>query len=401
MFKRFFLQGLVAAIFAAHLFLNVAYVYSHESESRVQQSSADISKKIKEFLSKESKNLSEASPFLLRLFKDGLKNKNTAGLRISEGIEQFPNLNKFPAESLSGLLFYYELYNEAQRVPHWHPNATEVGVVLNGNMKITIWEGSGKASEFTVSQGGAWMIPQGSLHCLENVSSDQLDFLVSYNNPNAEDRDFSTAWSALPDSILAKSLGLSEEDLTTFRKNSGNRLSLFDPGDVISQKDISSDFRASFAGITPLYESNLGSIRRLDESNWKANQFMALQQTILKPGIIREPHWYRGSDAFLFVHQGSAYFNIMDGKGNVYNHILNKGDLVFVPEGAFHTFVNVGDNDLEIYESFIISKPFSEIGIQSATTHFRPGIMAGAMGLKLDVIKKVPKTKDPIYMRAL
>lgn len=399
MFTKRYLNMSISAILLAQSFTLPAA--SQEIPTIEQQELSGVAKNIQQFLERESKNITETSPFLLRLFKDGEKASNAAGIRISESVKQFPALNKFPAEQLSGLFFYYQLYNEAQRVPHWHANATEVGVVLNGKMKITIWEGAGKTHEFTVPKGGAWMIPQGSIHCLENVSAEQLDFLVSYNSPYAEDRDFSTAWAALPDTILAKSLGLSMDDLATFKKHSNNRLSLFDPGDVVMKADMPSDYLAIFTNAPPVYESSLGSIRRLDDTNWHANQYMALQQTVLKSGTIREPHWYRGSDAFLFVHQGSAYFNMMDGEGHVYNHILEKGDLVFIPEGAFHTYVNIGGGNLEIYESFIISKPFSEIGIQDATSHFRPGIIAGAMGLKLDVIQKIPKTEAPVYMRSL
>ncbi len=200
------------------------------------------------------------------------------------------------------------------------------------------------------------MIPQGWIHCLENIGEEQLDFLVSYNNANAEDRDFSTAWSALPKTILAKSLGLSLEDISAFQKNPHNRLSLYDPEDVVAKKDIPSEYRSLFGDVKPIYESSLGSLRRLDNTNWKANQFMALQQTILKPGTIREPHWYTGSDAFLFVHKGEAYFTMMDGEGHVYNNLLKEGDLVFLPMGAFHSYVSVGKSDLEVYESFIVSK---------------------------------------------
>lgn len=392
-------KQLSIVLFASTLFMQSLFVSAQEKQNSSDVS--DISKKIQQFLDLESKKISQTSPFLLRLFKDGDKAVNPAGIRISESVKQFSALNKFPAERLSGLLFYYELYNESQRVPHWHANAVEVGVVLHGEMKITIWEGDGKFNEFTVPQGGAWMIPKGAIHCLENVSTEELDFLVSYNSPNAEDRDFSTAWSALPESILTKSLGLTAEDLAGFKKDSHNRLSLYDPGDVVAKKDLPSNYRAIFSRTKPVYESALGSIHRLDEKNWKANQFMALQKSILKPGTIREPHWYRGSDAFLFVHHGSAYFTMMDGEGNVYHLQLGEGDLIFLPEGAFHTYVNIGSEDLEIYESFMISQPFSEIGIQDATSHFRPGIIAGAMGLKLDVIKKIPKTEQTIYMRSL
>ena len=286
-------------------------------------------------------------------------------------------------------------------MPHWHANAVEVGVVLNGVMRITIWEGDKEAHEFTVPRGAAWMIPQGALHCLENVSEESLDFLVSYNNSHAEDRDFSTAWSALPETLLAQSLDLAPEMLSGLKKHAHNRLSLYDPGDSVISQDIPSRYRAVFNDVTPIYQSSLGVIRRLDKTNWNANQFMALQQTILQPGTIREPHWYRGSDALLFVHKGHAYFNMMDGEGNVYNLKLGRGDLVFIPNGAFHTYVNIGDQELEIYESFIDSEPFSEIGFQEATTHFRPGVIAGAMGLDLHVVQQISKTTGPIYMRSL
>ena len=64
-----------------------------------------MSRKIQHFLSVESKNLDDTSPFLLRLFKEGVIAKNSAGIRISESAQQFVNLNRFPAEQLSGLLF--------------------------------------------------------------------------------------------------------------------------------------------------------------------------------------------------------------------------------------------------------------------------------------------------------
>ncbi|MES2199566.1 MAG: cupin domain-containing protein [Chlamydiota bacterium] len=371
------------------------------SASPTQALEPKMEVKIQNFLDKESKNISEKCPFVFRLFKDGEKMSNPAGMRISETAKQFTGLDKFPAEQLSGLFFYYQLYNEAQRVPHWHANAVEVGTVLNGKMKITIWEGPGKASEFTVAKGGTWMIPQASIHCLENVGPEELDFLVSYNNANAEDRDFSTAWAALPDTILEKSLGLSPTDIAGFKKNPKNRLSLYDPGDMIITKNLSSPYGASFLSATPLYDGALGSLRRLDETNWGANKFMSMQQTILKPGSIREPHWYTGSDAFLFVHQGSAYFTMMDGEGNVYNLMLGEGDLVFIPIGAFHTYVNVGNKDLAIYESFTSSSSLIEIGIQDASLHFRPGSLAGALGLKREIIEKIPKTKEHVYIRSL
>lgn len=357
--------------------------------------------KIKKFLDKEKAYLSKEFPFLLNLFKNGDTAKNKAGIRISETPQSFPIMEKNPATPLSGLLFYYSLYDHAMRVPHWHANAVEMGFVLNGRMKITIWDGPGNASNFIVEKGGAWMIPKASVHCLENIGDDQLNFLVTYDSPYAEDRDFATAWAALPDTILEKSLELSPQDIADLKHTTKNRLSLYDPEAVPTLKEQPSPYSILLSAIDPIYSSPLGSIKRVDETNWPAMKFMAMNQTILKPASIREPHWYTSGDVLFFVNQGKAYFTLMDDNGNVYHSIIEKGDLIFIPVGTFHTYVNIGTEDLEIYESFNKSGPLREIGILDASQHFKPGTLSGATGISLEGIKKINKTERHVYMRSL
>lgn len=82
--------------------------------------------------------------------------------------------------------------------------------------------------------------------------------------------------------------------------------------------------------------SDLGSIKRVDATTTPAMQVMALQQTIMKPGTLRMPHWYTAGDTLLFIYKGSAFFTMMDNAGKVYNAQLKPGDLVFVPVGNFH-----------------------------------------------------------------
>jgi oxalate decarboxylase len=362
---------------------------------------ADMQNKIRAFLDQETPNLSKEFPFLLHLFENGQIAKNDAGVRISESVEQFPELAKSPTTQLSGLFFYYKLFNQAMRVPHWHANAVEMGLVLNGNMKITIWDGPGDASVFTVGKGGLWMIPQASVHVLENAGSEELDFLVSYNSAYAEDRDFSTAWAALPPKILERSLGLSASDIDALKRTTKNRLSLFDVDAIPTSKEIPSPYTTVFAAIEPLYKSSLGSIKRADETNWPAMKFMAMQQTLMKPGTIREPHWYSSSDVFFFVKKGKAFFNLMDSEGVVYNTILKEGDLVFIPIGVFHTYVNVGTEELEVYEVFTSPGPLREIDLLAASRHFRPGTLSGATGVSQDSIRKLPEAPGQVYMRSL
>jgi oxalate decarboxylase/phosphoglucose isomerase-like protein (cupin superfamily) len=354
----------------------------------------EVSQKIKDFLTKEVKNLSLDFPYRLDLYKNGKIDENKAGIRISETAQQFDDLG------LTGLFFYYKLYDHSMRVPHWHANAVEVGVVLNGKMKITIWDGLGEPEVFTVEKNGTWLIPQASLHALENVGDSELVFFVAYNSPNAADRDFATAWAALPDIMLEKSLGLLPDEITTLKSTTKNRLSHYDPESIPERKNISSPFSNNFSWVEPLYDSALGSIRRVDESNTPLMKNMALQQTILNAGSMREPHWYTAGDTLLFVNKGAAFFTMMDDEGKVYNSMLEPGNLVFIPMGVFHSYVNVTPDVLEIYEAFNASKGLAEVTLLSGTQHFHVGTMASATGLSKDVINKVHNKPRQNYMVA-
>lgn len=358
-------------------------------ESKAIKQTSDVSKtsetseKIKKFMETEEKNLSSEFPYRLNLFKNGNIDKNKAGVRISETAKQFDDLG------LPELLFYYKLYDNSMRVPHWHANATEVGVVLSGKMKITIWDGIGSARIFTVEKNGTWMIPQGTLHALENAGDEELDFIVAYNSGDAADRDFATAWAALPDSILEKSLGLGSQDIATLKKTTNNRLSLYDPASIPEKKDIPSDLSGNFDTVAPIVKNELGSIQRIDEKSNPAMKEMALQKTIINPSAMREPHWYIAGDTMLFVKKGKAYYTMMDNKGKVYSAVLTEGDLVFIPMGTFHAYVNIDNVPLEIYEAFNASKGLSEVTLVNGAKQFSPGTIASATGLSKKTVEKI------------
>jgi oxalate decarboxylase/phosphoglucose isomerase-like protein (cupin superfamily) len=167
--------------------------------------------KIQKLLKEEAQSTSAEFPYRINLFTQGQIAKNAAGIRIAETANQL-------LENNTGLLFYYEVFNDGMRVPHWHANATEIGTVLSGKMRITIWEGAGEAKVYTVEKNGTWIIPKAKLHSLENVGQEEMKFLVVYDSPIAADRDFLTAWASLPDAVLARAVGLSEQDIAGIKK---------------------------------------------------------------------------------------------------------------------------------------------------------------------------------------
>nr|WP_254596022.1 cupin domain-containing protein [Legionella micdadei] len=339
----------------------------------------------------ESANLAAEFPYRINLFKQGQVDKNSAGVRIAETANQLLSNN-------SGLLFYYEVVTDAMRVPHWHANATEIGTVLSGKMRVTIWEGAGNTKIYTVEKNGTWIIPKAKLHSLENVGQEKMKFLVVYDSPIAADRDFLTAWASLPDAILARAVGLSESDIASIKKTTVNRLSAFDPAASPEKGDMYSDLSNNFMTTKPLYQSELGSITRVDSKVNPHIDGMALQRTIMKPNVLRVPHWYTSGDVLLFVLRGDAFFTMMDNDGKVYHSLIHRGDLISIPVGNFHSFLNIGNEDLEIYEGFNRTDGINEITLMNGVQHFNLGTMAGATGLSKDLIKKIQQEKLESYM---
>ncbi|MFA5959444.1 MAG: cupin domain-containing protein [Tatlockia sp.] len=347
--------------------------------------------KITAFLQKEAPHITSDFPYRINLFSQGQIDKNKAGLRVAETANQLKS-------DTSGLLFYYELVNNAMRVPHWHSNATEIGTVLNGKMRVTIWEGTGSAKVYTVEKNGTWIIPRAKLHALENVGQDDMKFLVAYDSPIAADRDFLTAWASLPDAVLARAVGLSESDISSIKKTTVNRLSGFDPAAEPEKAEAFSVLSNNFNTIKPLYQTSLGSITRVDPTVNPNMKAMALQKTIMKPGALRIPHWYTSGDVLLFVQKGNAYFTMMDDEGKVFHALIKRGDVISIPVGNFHSFLNIGQEDLEIYEAFNRVENIHEITLLNGVHNFSVGTIEGATQLSKELVTKMAQEKIEPYM---
>jgi oxalate decarboxylase/phosphoglucose isomerase-like protein (cupin superfamily) len=341
------------------------------------------SPEVKAFLDKEGGDrLNDAFPYRMNIFTQGTTTKNAAGVRVSEEASQI-KANDF------GQIFYYELEPKGMRVPHWHANGNEIGVVMSSKMRVEIWEPSGKPSIYYVEPGQTWFIPKGHLHVLENVGGEQLKFLVVYDQPVTADRDFVTAWGSLPTQVLAKVLGLNEADISQLQLDTRNRLSSFEPTVPLEPANDPNGYKSDLSQIKPLFQSALGSIIRLDQSTNANFKNLALQRTVLKPGAMRVPHWYISGDVLLYVNSGIGYFTMMTDSGTAYNRLVRRGDLISIPVGEFNGFINVGKSDLEVYEAFYNLGDLGEISLLNGSKQLNIDILRGTTGITDATARKI------------
>lgn len=352
---------------------------------------------ISAFLSKMKNKMSLKVPYMMDILKKGSISKNAAGMRISELGSQI--------KEDYGQLFFYDLVDNAMRVPHWHSDGDEIGLVLDGKIRVTIWNGIDCEKQmFTAEKMGTWFIPRGTLHCLENMSEDKTKFLVCYNNPNTADRDFIDAWKSLPVEILCASTYLSKEDADIVSKQQiKNRLSKFEPTKQLAESiNHYSAFSNNFNVTEPVYKSELGEINSINPKN-TVNMKMAWQKTILKPGSLRLPHWYTNSNVILYVQKGTGFVTMLDSLGEgheeqVYHFKIYAGCVLAIPTGFFHSILNIeSNNDLEYYEAFM-SGITNEITLLKGIQSLSDGVASGALGLSKEHASKMLENKAPEYI---
>lgn len=341
---------------------------------------------ITNFLKSVKGELNKPFPYRMNIFKTGKVDTNSAGVRVSEQGNQI-------TKNDAGLVFYYELLPSAMRVPHWHANATELGTVTSGKMRVEIWNGADKPTVYYVNKGETWIIPQGTLHSLENVGTEKLSFLVIYDKPVTADRDFVTAWASLPKSMLVNSVGLTQAELAHIQKTTNNPLSNFQPSVESEVENDPLGLSSDLNKITPFYSSDQGSIVRLGKDQ-NPNMFMTLQRTILKPNAMRTPHWNTAGNELLYVQDGVAFISMMDDDGKVYQRLVQRGDLISIPVGNFFGLINVGSKDLEIYEAIQTPDKFNEITLLGGAKQFNTDVIQGALNISKDSANKLLQNKD-------
>jgi oxalate decarboxylase len=374
-------------------------IYLKKQKTKKIQKIQTTNNKIVTFLQSMKKKMSKTVPYLLNIFKKGSISTNAAGTRIAEMGKQI-NANY-------GQLFFYDLVDNAMRVPHWHSDGDEIGFVLAGKIRVTIiW--NGKKQVFTAEKNGTWFIPRGTLHCLENVSNIETKFLVSYNNPNCADRDFLDAWKSVPTEILCASTFLSEKDAKIIAKQQiHNRLSKFEPewADLSAANIHHSPYSNNLANTEPVFlNKSLGEIGCISPKN-TIQMKMAWQKTVLKSGALRIPHWYSNSDVLLFIYKGSGFVSMMDSLGDsksgekIYNFIVKEGDLLALPSGFFHSIlnINIGSKDLEYYEAFM-SGDTNEISLLKGIQSLSNAVSIGALGISKESAERMKKSVAPEYI---
>ena len=125
-----------------------------------------------------------------------------APISIAVGSAHVARVQFWPA--LKDLAMYsLRIREDGMREPHWHPITAEMGYVHRGSARMTVMDPDGSVDTWYMQQGDVYFIPRAYPHHIEVVGSDDIHFLVFFDQPTPGDIGYRASVSAYSRKVLA------------------------------------------------------------------------------------------------------------------------------------------------------------------------------------------------------
>lgn len=143
-----------------------------------------------------------------------------------------------------------------------------------------------------------------------------------------------------------------------------------------------SPFTFDLAGTPPQAVAKGGTVQEANQNTFPglAGNGLAVYLITLAPGAVRIPHWHPDAAELDYCLQGKVRFGLSSPDGEAQSFELEAGQISVIPQGWFHYFQNVGEDELRILAIFNNSAP-NDIGISIGFQAIPPEVL----GLTFDV----------------
>jgi oxalate decarboxylase len=282
---------------------------------------------------------------------------------------------------------------------HWH-QAAEWAIMTYGNCRVTVLDVEGRPYVADVKAGDLWYFPAGLPHSLQGLGPDGCEFVICFDDGHAD--EFNTLlvsdWFAhTPPEVLAKNFGVPAD---TFAKIPLHDLWIFQgtvPGDLAVdraavQKAAGAPphpFIFPLASSHPIRDSDAGSIRVADSTNFNVAVSLAAALVTVGPGGVREMHWHPNADEWQYYIKGKARMTVFNTGPNAMTMDFTPGDIGYVKRNLGHYIENIGDTDLQFVAVFRAPR-YEEVSLSNWLTHTPPKLVAQHLNIDEATIANWP-----------
>ncbi len=298
-----------------------------------------------------------------RFSLDGNTPKITSGGWAKEAtVHQFPI-----STGIAGVHMF--LNPGASRELHWHAIAAEWAYVIAGECQTVLLDPSGASEINNYKPGDLWYFPKGHGHSIQTIGDKPCHFILSFDNGAfSEHGTFSiTDWiDVTPKDMLALDFGLPKDLFDAFPKGeayiqAGPILAAADALDAPWPKESTHKFRL-LNDARAVRDFDGGTFRLASVDEFPISRTMSGGVMTIKPGAMRNLHWNPNANEWHYYLRGKGQVASFGSGGRSKVAEFKPGDVAYIPAGYGHAIKNVGDEDLEIIQTWDSGK-FEEIDL--------------------------------------
>jgi oxalate decarboxylase len=289
---------------------------------------------------------------------------------------------------------------------HWHQQA-EWAVMTYGNCRVTILDQKGRPEVADVKEGDLWYFPAGLPHSLQGLGPDGCEFVIAFDNGASSEFNtlLVTDWIAhTPPEVLAKNFGVPAEAFRNIPVHNkwiyqsnipAPRLPTVKAQIASAAGKPPNPFVFRLADMPPSSETNSGTVRIADSSNFLVSKTIAATQVTIKPGGVRAMHWHPNADEWLYILKGTGRATVFNTGPAAMTANFHAGDIGYVKKGLGHYLQNTGNTDLVYMEVFRADR-FEEVLLADWLAHSPVDMVAETLNLDPSVIAQFPKNRPDI-----
>jgi len=258
----------------------------------------------------------------------------------------------------------------AVREMHWHKEA-EWSYMIKGRARITAVDQDGRTFADDVGPGDLWYFPKGHGHSIQTIGDKPCHFILSFDNGAfSEHGTFSiTDWiDVTPKDMLALDFGLPADVFDKFPKGeayiqAGPVVPVSQALDAPWPKESTHKFRL-LKDPRAVREFDGGTFRLATVDEWPIQKTMSGGVMTIRPGQMRKLHWNVNANEWHFYLKVKGQVAVFGSGGRGKVAEFKPGDVAYIPMGFGHAIKNIGDEDLEIIQTWDNGK-FEEIDLDA------------------------------------
>lgn len=123
---------------------------------------------------------------------------------------------------------------------------------------------------------------------------------------------------------------------------------------------------------------------------------MSVATIELAPGGVREPHWHPNASEMTYCLAGKALVTIFAPNNVRHSFTLEKGEVVFFPQGYLHHLENIHDGPSKFLVCFNHDLP-EDLNISSTLQGMSPHVVAATFGVQESLVTPLFTSKEAFF----